>query len=143
MGKKAVTAMVETTKGEGKNGGRGIVSSISDNREWTPDDRIIYVKISKTEEICVIASTYDSYADLKIKIHLRARELRKKIPPNFEVWACVGKWCMYNKIIDCREFAIVGLPNATKSQRRPLVKDISCMKKPSVCRKLPSQNVSK
>ena len=147
-GNEAVTAMVRPKKKrEGKNGGPGIVSSMSDHRARTPYDHLINVKISKWEEIGVIISTYDSYADITSKIQLRARELRMSMPSNLELLARVQSGCMFKKIVECREFVIVSqVGGYTKYQLRtllnldkifaprPLLND-TCMKKPSVAHK--------
>ena len=138
-GNEAVTATVRPKKGEGKNRVSDPASVLSNVRlmpgtgSSLSDHRLINVKISKWEEIGVIISINDSYADITSKIQLRAHELRMRMPSNWELVARVQSMCRFKNFV-CREFVIV--PHGNQARKPPtLMNDQPCVKKPSVAHK--------
>ena len=150
-GKEAVIATVRPEKGEDKNR-KSDPAPVLSNVGLMPgtvlsmsDHHLINVKISKWEEIGVIISINDSYADITSKIQLRARELGMSMPSNWELLARVQSVCMFKNLADCRDFLIVPHGGYTNYQHSTLLKphlqpwarkprllnDKGCMKKPS------------
>ena len=139
QGREAVIATVRPEKGEDKNR-KSDPAPVLSNVGLMPgtvlsmsDHHLINVKISKWEEIGVIISINDSYADITSKIQLRAHELRMSMPSNWELWAPVQSMCRW-KNFKCREFVIV--PTVTRPRKPPtLLNDQPCLKEPSVTHK--------
>jgi hypothetical protein len=110
LGKKAVTAKLQQGKGKGKVGDKGdkgmgkkeLIARVKD--DW--GNYLIEVRINKLETIPMISYEQQTIEKFRENIRMRARDLRIKLPPNFELLACPRFGCMDQKLIACCDFSL-------------------------------------
>ena len=105
MGKNAVTAKLQ--QGTGKVGDTGmgkkeLTARVKD--DW--GNYLIEVRINKLETIPMISYEQQTIEKFKANIRMCARDLRIKLPPNFELSACPRFGCMDQKLIACGDFSL-------------------------------------
>ena len=106
LGKKAVTAKLQQGKGKVGDKGMGkkeLIARVKD--DW--GNYLIEVRINKLETIPMISYEQQTIEKFKANIRMRARDLRIKLPPNFELSACPRFGCMDQKLIACCDFSLV------------------------------------
>ena len=105
LGKKAVTAKLQQGKGKVGDKGMGkkeLTARVKD--DW--GNYLIEVRINKLETIPMISYEQQTIERFKANLRMRARDLRIKLPPNFELSACLRFGCMDQKLIACGDFSL-------------------------------------